>query len=365
LLFPCRGTITSNMYRARITIIGILLIRALVLNAATDTGNLLVDSYGKLFLIGTDGTQRAVVDSAVIASLSPDGRNLAFVVDENPRAIPKSSQILFTMPLTSGTRIEISRLSPGEHFRSVGWMPDSSAVVYEGTAGNLFIAPVPASGAAPRNLGSWYQGFSVSPDGTKIAHAVNSPAMGLEILDIAGGQRALIHKTKNIVWDAKFSPDGQWIAYTATLREPPRTKNDDDPDCTPPTIGLHIYSVTKKTDKPVTIAPAPKAWDNVKSFNWSPDSKRLALTLGTTDCDYPGSANGVFVTSIDQKSQIRLSMTDMSFEPVFSPDGTAVAFVDFSEDRATLIRHDLATGAHTLIRRATENNNYYRLLDWK
>src|SRR5262249_40291408 len=118
-------------------------------------------------------------------------------------------------------------------------------------------------------------------------------------------------------------------------------------------------------DRAVTIAAAPKDWDNLKSFQWSPDSKRLALTLGTTDCDYPGSANGVFVTSIDLKSQIRVSQTDMSFEPIFSPDGTSLAFVDFSDSPARLIRYDFATGARMLIRRATQNDNYYHLLDWK
>jgi Tol biopolymer transport system component len=75
----------------------------------------------------------------------------------------------------------------------------------------------------------------------------------------------------------------------------------------------------------VSIASAPKDWDNVKSFNWSPDSKRLAVMLGTTDCDYPGSANGVFVTSLDLKSQSRVSPTGMALDPVFSPDGSAVA----------------------------------------
>jgi Tol biopolymer transport system component len=122
-----------------------------------------------------------------------------------------------------------------------------------------------------------------------------------------------------------------------------------------------------KTDSAVTIADAPKDWQNVKSFAWSPDSKRIALTLGTVDCDYPGSAAGVFITTIDLKSQVRASLSELAFEPAFSPDGKAVAFVDFSapDSRARLIRYDLATGARTLIRRATDADNSYRLLGWK
>jgi Tol biopolymer transport system component len=115
----------------------------------------------------------------------------------------------------------------------------------------------------------------------------------------------------------------------------------------------------------VKIAGAPKSWENVRSYNWSPDSKRLAVTLGTTDCDYPGSANGVFVTSIDMKSQIRASTGDMSFEPIFSPDRSAISYVDFSDPQARLIRYDFASAVRTLVRIATPEDNYYRILDWK
>jgi Tol biopolymer transport system component len=198
----------------------------------------------------------------------------------------------------------------------------------------------------------------------KIVHAVNFPSTGLEVLDLASGQRTLIRKTTEIVWSAKYSPDGQSIAYQMTLREPPRTK-DDEPDCTPPTIGLRIYSVSRKSDTAVKIAGAPKDWENVRSFVWSPDGKHLAITLGTTDCDYPGSANAVFVTTMDSKSQVRASTGDMSFEPVFSADGSAVAFVDFSDPQARLIRYELESGIRTLIRIATPEDNSYQLLDWK
>ena len=353
-----------GMTTTRTTILGLLIFTALAAGMAADRGNLVVDNYGKLLLISTDGTQRVLGDSMILAALSPDGQNLAFVRDENPRAFPNSSQILSVMPTGGGTAKQITELPRGAHFGSLGWLPDGSAIVFEGKDGHLFLGDLSLNGGAPRDLGPWYQGFSVSPDGSKIVHAVNSPAMGLEVLDVASGQRTLIHKTTKVVWDAKFSPDGQWIAYQMTFRDPPKTK-DDEPDCTPPTIGLRIFSIRMKTDAAVTVASAPKEWDNIKSFNWSPDSKRLTLTLGTTDCDYPGSANGVFITTLDRKSQIRASLSDMSLEPVFSPDGAAVAFVDFSDSPSKLIRYDMTTGARTLIRRATQADNSYHLLNWR
>jgi len=333
---------------------------------AADQGNLLVDSYGKLLLVQPDGTQSVLRDSTIMASLSPDGRRVAFTYDENPRAFPNTSQVLSVLTLAGGMPDQITKLSPGSHFGSIGWLPDGTGIIYEGRDGDLFVAPLSGTAATSRNLGHWYQGFSVSPDGAKIVHAVNSPVMGLEILDVGSGQRTLIHKTSKVVWSAKFSPDGQWIAYQITVHDPPRTA-DDEPDCTPPTIGLRIYSINSKKDSAVTISVAPKDWQNVKSYNWSPDSKHLALTLGTVDCDYPGEANGVFITSVDSKLQVRASLRNMSFEPVFSPDGKALAFIDFSgpDSRAELIRYELTTGVRTLIRRAPGSDNYYRLLDWK
>lgn len=327
----------------------------LVAGAAAGDSGLLVESYGKLLFVRADGTGRVLSDSTNSAALSPDGQTVAFTT---------SSQVLSIMSVAGGPTKQIVKLPAGSHFGQIGWMKDGRSLLYEGEGGHLFIILTSQDGSIPRDLGPWYQGFSVSPDGSAVVHAVNSPVSGLEVLDIPTGRRTLIHKTGKVVWNAKFAPDGQWIAYEMTFRDPPRTKNDE-PDCTPPSIGLRLYSMRTKADVAVTISAAPRDWNNVKSFDWSPDSKRLALTAGTTDCDYPGSANGVFMTSVDQKAQIRVSAGEMSLEPVFSPDGTALVFVDFSDPPAKLIRYDIATRNRTVFRRGSETDNSYHLLDWK
>src|SRR5437667_9533689 len=164
-----------------------------------------------------------------------------------------------------------------------------------------------------------------SPDGSAVFHAVNSPVSGLEVLDLPRGRRTLIHKTGKVVWNAKFAPDGQWIAYEMTFRDPPRTKNDE-PDCTPPSIGLRLYSMRTKADMAVTISAAPRDWNNVKSFDWSPDSKRLALTAGTTDCDYPGSASRIHDISRSESAETRFGRRNVAVAPVFSCQNSAVIF---------------------------------------
>jgi len=115
----------------------------------------------------------------------------------------------------------------------------------------------------------------------------------------------------------------------------------------------------------VVIRAAPKEWDNVKNFAWSPDGRRIAVTLGTTDCDYPGSGAGVFLTDVDQRQQLRISTSVLSVEPTFSPDGTAVAFVDVSESRSKLMLYDISSRGLRLLCQASEQANYYTLRDWK
>jgi Tol biopolymer transport system component len=133
----------------------------------------------------------------------------------------------------------------------------------------------------------------------------------------------------------------------------------------PPTIGLWVFSLADGSARQVVIRGAPEDWDNVKNFAWSPDSKQIALTLGTTDCDYPGDAVSVFLTTVDLKSQVRLSPSDMTFEPAFAPDGSAVAFVDFSDSPAKLMHYDLAARKLRVIRIASQQNNYYSLHGWR
>src|SRR5262245_30916793 len=168
---------SSDMCRTRSAILGLLFVTAFAGGFPAVGGNLLVESSGKLLLIGIDGTQRVLADSVIFAALSPDGHSLAFTHDENPQASSNSSQILSVMPTGGGVPKRIAQLSPGAHFESLGWMRDGSAVVYQGREGHLFLATLSASGTTPRDLGPWYQDFSASPDGSRIVHAVNAPVM--------------------------------------------------------------------------------------------------------------------------------------------------------------------------------------------
>ena len=73
----------------------------------------------------------------------------------------------------------------------------------------------------------------------------------------------------------------------------------------------------------------------------------------------------MFVTSVDQKVQKQISTSSPSVQPAFSPDGSAIAFVDSSQSPARLFRYDLASETRSVIRRASTKENDYLLLEWK
>ena len=352
-----------------IAVLGCLLFGSFVAAGDRLGGKLLVENNGTLLLIAPEGSQSLVAKQAIAGVLSPDGEYLAFITGVWHPQPGAWEQKLVVKPLRAGPESEIIKLTVGSYFQHLEWMPDGKAVAYDavvqGRSDGLFVVPVLPAPGQPRKLGEWYPEGSFSPDGSSIVHAVRGPEFrGLEAVELASGKRTRIHRTKGVVWDTRYSPDGKYIAYTMTIRDPPPAK-DEEPECGGPTIGLWIYSFAKDNSAQVVIRAAPPEWENVKNFAWSPDGRRIAVTLGTTDCDYPGSEAGVFLTDVEQKQQLRISTSILSVEPAFSPDGTTVAFVDVSDSRSKLMLYEIGSRSLRLLSQASEQANYYTLLGWK
>jgi WD40 repeat protein len=322
------------------------------------SGNLLADTYGKLWIVSPAGAMQMLMDRASVGVFSPDGKRVAVL---------SGDRTLSLLSLDSRARRDIVTLLPGTHFGDIAWSPDGRFIGYEvmdkGTGDHLFLVSVETEHVTPRDLGKWYQGLSFSPDASRIVHAVNFPTQGLEVLDVATGKRTLVHEANKVVWDANFSPDGKHIAYRTTVKEPPAA-TDEEPNCEGPTLGLRLYTLADGSDRALGIR-APKGWEDVKNYAWSPDGSRIAVMVGTVGCDYPGDAVGVFLTSLDSKSQIRISTSSMALDPIFSPDGSELAFADAREMPASLMRYNLATGALALIVKGTESDGSFHLHGWK
>ncbi len=150
----------------------------------------------------------AQLDSIDVA---PDLKQLAMTVETD------TGVDLWVGDLQRGA---VSRLSSDGRSLSPAWRPDGLEIAFAySKAGpfNLFTRPA-YSDAAPQPLleSEWNQlPTSWSPDGRRLAFTEFHPLTGADIwmLDIVTRQRRQIVRTLFDESHARFSPDGQWIAY--------------------------------------------------------------------------------------------------------------------------------------------------------
>src|SRR5439155_24393351 len=116
---------------------------------------------------------------------------------------------------------------------------------------------------------------------------------------------------------AKVSPDGQWVAYGITLRDPPRTKHDE-PNCAPPVIGLRVYSPHLKTLTSPTsplldefgkpTQPVSKKGNSLLNFDEGGNYNMPSSSVKGT----PASARTRCTSSFDSASGFLLPTTDFA-----------------------------------------------------
>jgi Tol biopolymer transport system component len=196
-----------------------------------------------------------------------------------------------------------------------------------------------------------FEGFEVDPalsaDGETIAFSWDQGTgepYQIYVQEIDGGEPKAITtgsaESRYPVW----SPDGDEIAY---LR---RTGLDDNEIIVARASGGAERRVATLTDV------------HFIGLDWSPDGTRLAVV----DREAPGDAESIFLLSLSDGALERLtyppSVTVGDRNPAFSPDGTQLAYVRWSEGPQNEIHLlELGTGES---KRLTIHEGYVRSLDW-
>jgi len=216
-------------------------------------------------IVGLDGTTRdlqGIPEDAYSLNVSPDGRQVVFVADENgspqigtigvdgsgSRFITQVASVsiaqgVFRGPLSpvwspDGTRIAYSNghiyvmNADGSGLKQLtsgfgddqwpSWSPDGSTIAYSNsgrsplddnaTSVTQEIWTVPASGGTPRRLtdGGWNDTPAYSPDGTQIAFENGG---GIFLMDANGQNPQLIKGLPTSAFSPRWSPDGKSLAY--------------------------------------------------------------------------------------------------------------------------------------------------------
>lgn len=256
----------------------------------------------EIFTANPDGSDVQRVTSnpreaSLLSDWSPDGQRIAF--DSSRRDIDGRKRVVqvYVMNADGTGVIQLTR-GPGFHGLG-GWSRDGTEIAIESDWGQ-----------DPKLTGVWIIPAS-DPDGVTVADArrVTDPPRGVDFDS-----------------EPQFSPDGSSIVFSRfkSARESAIYRVNADGTGLRRLTGFRL---------------------NASDPDWSPDGQRITFDSG--DSGRPGAKGDIYVIKADGSDRKRLTdnprvrrdspSNRLANNPVFSPDGTKIAFTKFRPDRTQLM----------------------------
>jgi len=265
---------------------------------------------------------------------SPDGRSLLYGVRTYELSANKGEAQLFLQDIGSGKKRQLTTV--GSNFAG-RWSPDGKTIAFLSTRGG-----------AP-------QIYTVAVDGGEARQVTTRP----------GG-------VANMSW----SPAGDRVAFTAHVALDP-VAHDMHPDLPHADVKVydellvrhwdewkdgsysHLFVAPVAGGEPVDLMAGERFDTPVKPFGgaeqiaWSPDGAELCYTAKKVEgSEWVSSTNNdLYVVSVNGGAAVNITkgMPGYDQEPVYSPDGSYIAFLSmaragFEADRSRIMLYHRATG---------------------
>ena len=201
-------------------------------SAGAGPGGIVYDRFGELFLYDTASGQAHKISVEVSADLpdvrariSPADRDIqnAGISPTGVRGVFEAHGDIFTVPAKESTTRDITN-TPGIMEREPAWSPDGQSIAYFSDESGQYALHVRSQTGAGEekkfplaNDATYYFNPVWSPDSKLIAFHDNK--LGIWLLDTTTGKAGVIDKgvINDRDYDAAWSPDSKWLAYTQSL----------------------------------------------------------------------------------------------------------------------------------------------------
>ncbi len=174
-----------------------------------------------------------------------------------------------------------------------------------------------------------------SPDGNWLAFTSTRKdnKSNIYVLRVSGGEAEMITDVKSGVGDFEWSPDGRWIAFT--MNDP---KSDDEEradrgrndfrwvDENIKMSRLYVMPVTKDANGKREPRKLTSMERSVTGFDWSPDGAKIAFShVSDPRADFWPSSD-ISVVDVAGGTVTALAATNLAeSDPIYSPDGKSIA----------------------------------------
>ena len=274
-------------------------------------------NHTDLWMIKWDGTNNVQLtfgkEGASHPAFSPDGRYISFVSSRPGKA--KGSQI-WVLNRMGGEPEQFTAIT-GYEISNYAWSPDSK---------RLLLSLEPKDGPEPED-GKPAPQKPIVIDRYHFKQDIegylrNDQREQLYLYDIATKKLDKLTTDKNVDEEnAKWSPDGQWIAYVSNHDEDPDRSNNSD-----------VFVVAAKAGSAAKKLTAFAGNDGGR-LAWSPDSKSVAYTEGTkAELDAYDQRKPAVVTLEGKVSYPAAKFDRAMSQPCYTPEGKLIYLV--SDDRS-------------------------------